>query len=104
MDHVDERDLAVEKEWRQDREKPAHARKDRKRWCGGKVGREHTTVIAVPENAFIYGRVTCRWAPWSTPFYACRHVELCTTCGKHVRPFLEPAECPDYPGPREEDA
>ncbi len=87
------------------------AKKDTRRWCRGKVGREHTLKIAVPPNAH---QANCGWRTrrhvddtyppsWS---YFCRHAELCTVCGKVFRRYfdwlheetsgLHPVDCPEF--------
>lgn len=51
--------------------RPVRARKDRRRWCGGHVGREHVPVVRLTKWA-IRRRTRdvdmphggCRWAPW----------------------------------------
>lgn len=119
MDHVDARDLAEDQLWRREADevntdepvevvvKRPPAKKDTKHWCKGKVGREHTLAIEMPQNAW---RRSCGWVTnvGSEPYYGCMHVELCTTCGKQLRHsyawlqdstdprFLQPQECPDY--------
>lgn len=73
--------------------------KPTRKWCKGKVGREHVTVIVIPDNAI---NRTCRTDErlrWQQERYTwaigCYHAEICTVCGKQVRPFLKPGECPD---------
>jgi hypothetical protein len=119
MDHVDARELADDALWRREADevrtdepvevvvKRPPARKDTKHWCKGKVGREHTPAIELPANAW---RRTCGWTRIFADemHWSCVHVELCTACGKHLRPasgwlrnadhrhFLMPEECPQF--------
>lgn len=118
-EHVDTRDLAAEELWCREADQdggdgddvtesklpPAH--KDTKHWCRGKVGREHTLAIQMPDNAWSRG---CRWiySIGDEPWYNCAHVELCTACGRifrrnygwprgsQSRTALRSEECPDY--------
>jgi len=70
------------------------ARKDKRRWCKGKVGREHDYQISVPENTYLkdchvevyhfwYGEPYERWR--------CRHQMICTKCGKQL---MDDVKCP----------
>ncbi len=88
------------------------SRKDRKRWCGGHVGREHQIVVAIPPNRA--GRVRnrkvearlCHEAPdWylQTRMFKefgrdwfCQHVTMCTVCGRLFGP-IPWQQCPDRP-------
>lgn len=104
---------------------PKHrSRKDRRRWCGGHVGREHVPVIRLSKLAMWrrdrgYG-ATCqwqaryRWLRWGEPEeligrrgrhgttvisgyrWSCTHERGCERCGKILDPFLRDRECPDY--------
>lgn len=99
-------------DWSADEEPPRHARggrgKDTRRWCRGRVGREHVLEIVIPENS--YWR-TCKWTRnWRTDnayAWACSHVERCSVCHKVLRDtwwygtrdpkrHLRPEECPLY--------
>lgn len=75
-------------------ERPVHARKDRRKWCGGKDGIPH----AYPLAARVRHRYTCRYWPWGLrPGWHCSHETYCTVCGKVMEDFLGPERCPDYP-------
>lgn len=125
LEHVDSRDLEAEQLWRREvdpeelppevaarleaaaaapENRVTRPHKDTRHWCKGKVGREHTPAIEMPPNAY---RQDCGWITWNeVPWYSCHHVELCTTCGKHLRLSygwlrteprnLQPEECPAY--------
>jgi hypothetical protein len=78
-----------------------HARKDRRRWCRGRMGRHH--VINEPEISAL-GRsylartgatVACYRAEWYAQFWLCQHQVRCTACGKILRHGLGD-KCPDY--------
>lgn len=81
------------------RERSASSRrKDTRRWCGGHEGREHQLIIQVPPNMATHKPPHCGfWYAWMPDRYTCRHVQMCTVCGKQVRVFLEKEECPDFP-------
>ena len=69
-------------------------RKDRKRWCRGKPGREHTPMLTHtggPCEPAARWRVQVFGSDW-----ACHHVEVCEACGKRLR-WLNDDECPDAP-------
>lgn len=76
------------------------SRKDTRRWCKGKPGREH-----VPEIVFRpwYGRA-CHaldpghWLNFSGSDWHCEHREACSRCGKILREAWKLAreECPDW--------
>lgn len=132
LEHVDARELAEEAGWRMDGLREAQeaaddedlsvatgadageflselekkrSRKNTKSWCKGKEGRPHTLAIEVPPNAY---DSSCRWITWNIDgvWWSCRHVELCTVCGKQFRHSygwlkpdahnLRPEDCPDY--------
>lgn len=68
------------------------SKKDTKRWCRGKEGKEHTLAIEMNPMWMSLGR-TCQQAErW---FNGCYHEELCTTCGKVTRWAIPFNECPD---------
>lgn len=74
-------------------------RKDRARWCKGKVGREHDWVVTIPMNtdSFFLSR-PCGYVSytridgsgWST--WLCKHRVVCSTCGR-VRRRATQSEC-----------
>jgi hypothetical protein len=67
-----------------------HGRKDTRRWCKGKPGREHAAEIVLRPW---YGR-ECGKPSWY-PQWVCQHAEVCAACGKVLR-HLRVDECPDY--------
>lgn len=68
-------------------------RKDTKRWCCGKEGREHTPEV-VRDKSFGF-RDKCV----DRAFLPCIHLEQCSECGKVLRRWLPIEECPDRVGP-----
>lgn len=86
--------------------KKAPGKKNTKRWCKGKVGREH--VIDIRKIRWVQSRITvsCGWrARWDyrsrgwdydNPRWACHHEEYCTVCGKITKHHPTPTECPDF--------
>jgi hypothetical protein len=86
----------------EDDELPArgHSRKDKKRWCKGRVGRPHEPVISSDPK---YGSACKIWnygvinkgkiEPHSR--YMCYHVIQCKNCGKILKWALTEGECPD---------
>lgn len=127
LDHLDARDLEVERLARAqvvaatatldafevDVGKRAPGRKNTRRWCKGRPGREHTPEIAVPDNRLGL-RDKCGWydlriGGLTTASYYCQHVERCAACGKVLRRHygwlpgykllpgeLAATDCPDY--------
>lgn len=84
----------------------ARARKDRTRWCGGHVGREHDPQIVIPPNHPGWaGR--CGPPPeWfkDTPRYRrmavkptwwCVHRVVCARCERVLRRTVRDRDCPD---------
>jgi hypothetical protein len=78
-----------------------HSKKDTRRWCRGKVGVPHSTVLQLAAYAVAFKR-TCQatkdgtwWAqraPW-----ACHHQRVCETCGKITDHAVGWQYCPDLP-------
>jgi hypothetical protein len=67
-------------------------RKDTKRWCKGKVGREHKAeIVRDPQLIWRAGTKCQHQAQW----LPCTHLERCTECGKILRRWLPVEECPD---------
>jgi hypothetical protein len=86
---------------REQREYPTrfNKRKNTKRWCKGKVGREHQPVIVYDERYLRWHKechVAPSWAYRSMKGWYCIHLEVCTNCGKHLRWRVPKEECPDY--------
>jgi hypothetical protein len=78
-------------------------KKNTKKWCKGKVGKEHVPHITRSN----YGRLSkCQPAPWrvvgrygeTMPIkrYICWHQRSCQNCGKVIEYWLPAEECPDY--------
>ena len=90
--------------------KRAPARKDTRRWCKGKPGREHVPRIVRLRTGYVSR--SCEWVPrydWRAiragddnfPVrWACGHFESCANCGKILRDLggIPVAECESYPG------
>ena len=86
---------------------PHHKKKkNSKKWCRGKVGREHVPNITRSN----YGSLSkCQPAPWRvvgrygetmpTKRYLCWHQRSCQVCGKVLEYWLPAEECPDYKEP-----
>lgn len=84
-----------------DPERVGHARKDRRRWCRGREGREH--VLGEPELSH-WGEqhmartghdVACFRPDWYVHYWICQHVIKCIVCGRVMRRGLN-NECPIY--------
>ena len=75
------------------------AKKDRKRWCKGKAGREHDYQVQVRPN--VWGdleRIGERCQPhnWSDRYdwWICKHCLVCQNCGRQEDITKE--QCPDW--------
>jgi len=73
------------------------AKKNTKRWCRGKEGREHIPMITGPR----WGQCGLRddWrSPGSPPrlIWRCTCREICSTCGKELRYSINREECLVY--------
>lgn len=71
----------------------------KKRWCEGKVGREHDYRMGLPKWARDWDKRDIICKPWDVaygkkPWY-CRHVLICTKCERNTD--LPSAQCPDRP-------
>lgn len=73
---------------------PPRTKKDTRKWCKGKVGREHTPeVILTPQIVAMYAHwgkeiPNCKDERW------CNHQMICSTCNKVLKPFGREF-CPD---------
>lgn len=66
-------------------------KKNTKRWCKGKVGKEHEPVIELNTKR-MYGNIReCRSGGW----WYCFHHEVCKNCHKELKYMVD---CPDFPG------
>lgn len=73
---------------------PHRSNKNTKRWCRGRVGREHTPDIRF--NPHLSENTTkCGVPTWTNSFW-CWHQRFCTTCGKVLVQHLPKEECPAY--------
>lgn len=77
-------------------------RRDRRRWCGGRVGVEHVLVTRYPPNlaSWVTQRRSALCGPsvhylWSRQRWTCHHAVMCAACGRIVREYLG-VDCPDY--------
>lgn len=83
------------------KQKPSRSKgtkKDKKRWCKGKVGREHDYEIGLPTWAKSEPYSEWKCTPWDTVVglrWYCRHDLVCSKCGRHE--FLPSEMCPDRP-------
>lgn len=88
------RDLPASDSWR-----TAPAKKDTRRWCKGKVGREHQTELRMQRWATALRReVHCGYAPdffSDSDGWHCYHEKYCTVCGKVF--WYDSVECPEKP-------
>lgn len=74
---------------------PHRAKKDRKRWCGGRKGREHMPEVTLPPNVPGWKKEYCKPAPdwavrWGWRIF-CDHAIICKSCG---RVMGQPEVCP----------
>lgn len=74
-------------------------RKNTKKWCKGKVGREHVEVIELDEKHYGYRRawgkeIRCGEVMTYYPSgrKACYHHVICENCGKELK--YKPQTCP----------
>lgn len=88
---------------------PHRSKKDKKRWCGGKPGREHRYRIATPKNLPSYF-TSCRGPrQWEVDLIArrpsmasrygswrCMHERVCGTCGRVEFGGVTPEQCPTF--------
>lgn len=63
-------------------------KKDTKRWCRGKVGKEHTSVVGKRHPN------PCGQSRW----FGCWHYEFCSVCGKNLQYFMDAEQCPEQQG------
>lgn len=70
-------------------------RKDRQKWCRGKVGIEHTPEVMIPVNFWGKGSpwAVCGYRDWYPHRWACYHQWVCTSCGKHISRKVTQQEC-----------
>ena len=98
---------------------PHRSKKDRKKWCRGKVGVEHEPEIrlnkisawrrARGEKRYVGLRVRCGWtmflwrlrlrkddAAADVTRWSCDHERACKNCGKILDAVLTRKDCPDF--------
>lgn len=72
------------------------AKKDTRRWCGGRPGREHQPEIR--SRAKRYGlAVDCGWAAHNPAQWECWEERYCGVCGKVLEPSLSSGDCTKRP-------
>jgi hypothetical protein len=72
------------------------SRKNTRRWCKGKPGREHVLIVRKnPRWGFTECGIRSSYT-WLTQKWYCTHEEVCQSCGKRLRWSLPVAECPDW--------
>jgi hypothetical protein len=72
-------------------------KKNRVKWCGGHVGREHQPETAVPHSAYgICKQVDNRGYWLWRDGWRCVHIIRCSVCGKHLKEYLSKQECPSW--------
>jgi len=98
-----------ERTWdKQERTRSAPAKKDRRRWCKGKIGVEHKLEVMLRKPMQIGDRIediTCRYPSWGTRSWCpwmCFHKRECVTCGKILEHGLG-IECPLWTSPQEKN-
>lgn len=72
------------------------SRKDRKRWCKGKEGREHDYQVQERPNEPNWREKRCQPRSWS-PLYdwwICKHKLICQNCGRQEDITKE--QCPEW--------
>jgi hypothetical protein len=79
----------------QDPERKPKSKKDTKRWCKGKVGREHVGEIVYNP---MWGNPVCGVSTWMkhSKRWSCHHMDACKNCGKRLRWSITLEECPTY--------
>lgn len=79
-----------------DEPRPQRGRKNTKRWCKGKVGREHQPETVVNHQYTTSNWTECHESRWMPNHWSCRHAVQCTVCGKYVKTWLGREECPAW--------
>lgn len=74
------------------RPRHARARKNRRKWCRGKVGVPHTPVVVFD----VYWGRECHPLRWLDPVgWFCGHIVQCEVCGKKLEKVAH-QDCPVY--------
>lgn len=106
---MDPRDVQLQRQ----RKEPApdgpakgKAKKNTKRWCRGRVGREHQLAIIDGEKWSSPCGPVSDVPFWVLdkneavePYWSCRHQMVCTACSKILEYFLPNYRCPLWPDP-----
>ena len=73
------------------------ARKDRRRWCRGKIGVPHRPVVRLGKYAAFRTHLDkpCYRATWYKRRWLCSHERNCEACGKILEHSLGD-DCPDF--------
>lgn len=71
------------------------ARKDTKRWCRGKEGREHQPEMVRHHQHGHHDR-DCHESSWWKGGWWCYHASRCRICGKYVDSSLPKEQCPTW--------
>lgn len=80
------------------------SKKNTRKWCKGKVGKEHVPIVSIDTKMLTYVR-ECHWREYSwTVFkrepekrWQCHHHTTCQNCGKVLESwYLTKDKCPDY--------
>lgn len=77
----------------QDPERKPRAKKNTKRWCKGKVGREHVPEVVINP---MWGNPNCGESSWWPGRWSCHHMRACKNCGKRIQWALRVTECPTW--------
>ena len=81
-----------------ERERPTRARKDRTRWCRGKVGVEHTPVLRPRDPGWGDQERVCHRYRWAEHLWVCYEQIVCTSCGKILKDGLPVQDCAHFDG------
>ena len=74
-----------------ERDRPFKKKKNAKKYCRGRVGREHKPVIEV-NRKYGWRDYKCGPSRWMKDYWICHHHEVCSECGKELKFNVE---CPD---------
>lgn len=73
---------------------PHRSRKNTRRWCKGKPGREHQLELI--RHRWLSRERTCGYMLGGADWWVCSHVYKCSACSKLVK-WLGEDNCPDRP-------
>jgi len=88
--------------------RPQRGKKNTRKWCKGKEGREHKpeTVRSTFYNGPLFEKKDCHFVTHHVikngervplpPRWVCYHDVRCTECGKVLESFLPMEKCPTY--------